>query len=211
MSKKDEEGKDQYIKVEEMNTFKQIFTDIQEKNQKLEKQITSLSEENDSLNNKINDMKTSITDKEDKITKLTNENKDLKSKVKEFETQIENISKHLEKLDALESLMDINKQYEEKMNILNGEITQIKDTLNKNKINEQIEKEKEKEKENIKNKTKSDSQGSYILIIVVVFLIAVYLIYKIYYKKEDDNQSKIRHMKLSSHSGYGSIGSSTYS
>ena len=209
--KKDEEGKDQYIKVEEMNTFKQIFTDIQDKNQKLEKQITSLSEENDSLNNKINNMKNSITDKDDKITKLTNENKDLKSKVKEFETQIENISKHLEKLDALESLMDINKQYEEKMNILNGEITQIKDTLNKNKINEQIEKEKEKEKENIKNKTKSDSQGSYILIIVVVFLIAVYLIYKIYYKKEDDNQSKIRHMKLSSHSGYGSIGSSTYS
>ena len=99
------------------------------------------------------------------------------------------------------------------MNILSGEITQIKDTLNKNKINEQIEKEKEKEreKENIKNKTKSDSQGSYILIIVVVFLIAVYLIYKNYYKKEDDNQSKIRHMKLSSHSGYGSIGSSTYS
>ena len=80
----------------------------------------------------------------------------MKSKVKEFETQIENISKHLEKLDALESLMDINKQYEEKMNILSGEITQIKDTLNKNKINEQIEKEKEKEKEkeNIKNKTK---------------------------------------------------------
>ena len=191
------------------NSLKQIFNEIKEKNTKLENQIDNLSEEKNSLITKVNSMQTSISNKENQLSKLTEENNNLKSQLKELLTQFESMGKHLDNLDSLEGLLEQN---EEKVASLRNEITQIKQSLEQNKKEDQkdLKINEDKDKKDNSSKEVYDYTFSYVLILLFICVVAIYIIYKVFFGKDDVDPKKIRHMKLSSHSGYGSISSTSF-
>ena len=197
--------KDKNYKEEADNAMKEIFKGIQDKNSKLEEKINSLSEEKNALISKLNSMQSNVDDKDNKMKNLIEENDKLKSQLKEVLSQMETLNKNLENINSLEIA---NQQNEGKINSLNNEILQLK---------QKIEEDKNKKGNDIKidneeNKSKStlDLNTTYIIIFLFICIIVIYFIYKIYYGKDAGDPRKIRHMKLSSHSGYGSISSTTF-
>ena len=162
-----------------------------------------MSEDNNSLNNKLSSIEETIKDKDKQISKLAEENSGLKSQIKELESQIDTMNKHLE------TLLEKN---EEKINFLNNAITQLKQSLEENKIenNKALKLNNEENRDNPNVKTDNDYKLSYIILFLFICVIVIYLIYRIYYGKDEGDSRKIKHMKLSSHSGYGSISSNSF-
>ena len=202
-----EKVQDMNDKEQADNTLKQIFNDIQDKNLKLEEKINKLSEENSALKNKLDSIQTSKDeDKNSKISKLTEENEGLKSQIGELETKISTINKDLENVNFLETL---GSQNQEKINLLNKEITLLKQKIEEKKIGKEEELKGKDDKNN--KKTNDNYSSTYIILFVFICVISIYCIYRIFYGKDDGNSQKNRHMKLSSLSGYGSISSSYFS
>ena len=185
------------------NALIQIFDDIKGRNTKLEDQLKNLSEDNNSLNDKLSSIVETIKDKDKQISKLAEENSGLKSQIKELESQIDTMNKHLE------TLLEKN---EEKINFLNNAITQLKQSLEENKIenNKALKLNNEENRDNPNVKTDNDYKLSYVILFLFICVIVIYLIYRIYYGKDEGDSRKIKHMKLSSHSGYGSISSNSF-
>ena len=192
---------DKGISEKDNNSLKEIFDAIKEKNTKLEEKLNIISEINNSLTKKLNLMQENVSDKEKDISKLTQENLELKTQIKEFESLIENNNKNLENL--LE-------QNQEKINKLNIAIDQLKQNLNENKIEYKQDSKLKDEKEKTHVKVPGDYSLSYIIVFLFICVLLVYAVYKIYYAKGGDDSKKIKHMKLSSHSGYGSISSNAF-
>jgi len=190
-------------KESDNNALIQIFDDIKGRNTKLEDQLKNLSEDNNSLNNKLSSIEETIKDKDKQISKLSEENSGLKSQIKELESQIDTMNKHLE------TLLEKN---EEKINFLNNAITQLKQSLEENKIenNKALKLNNEGNRDNPNIKTDNDYKLSYVILFLFICVIVIYLIYRIYYGKDEGDSRKIKHMKLSSHSGYGSISSNSF-
>ena len=200
--------KDKENKEIDNNVIKEIFNDIQNKNTKLEEQVNNLSEEKNSLITKLNSFQTGLTDKENQISKLKEENDNLKSKLSELVTKIETLNKRLENINNFESLLEQN---EEKMNTLNNEISQLKQRLEQNKIkndNELKINDDISNKDN--NKENNEYKMTYILIFLFICIFVIYMIYRLYYGNNEGDPRKKRHMQLSSHSGYGSISSTSF-
>ena len=183
------------------NSLKEIFDAIKEKNSKLEEKLNIISEINNSLTKKLNSMEENISDKEKDISKLTQENLELKSKITEFESQIESKNKNLE---------DLLEQNDEKINKLNNIINELKQNLEENKNENKQEPKIKEPKDKTRPKDSDDYSLSYIIVFIFVCVILFYAVYKIYYGKGADDSRKIKHMKLSSHSGYGSISSNSF-
>ena len=196
---------DKNYKEEADNAMKEIFKDIQNKNSKLEEKINSLSEEKNALISKLNSMQSNVDDKDNKMKNLVEENDKLKSQLKEVLSQMETLNKNLEHINSLEIA---NQQNEGKITSLNNELLQLKQKIEE----EKIKKEHDIKIDNEDNKSKStmDLNTTYIIIFLFICIIVIYFIYKIYYGKDAGDPKKIRHMKLSSHSGYGSISSTTF-
>ena len=197
--------KDNKQKEEANNAMKEIFKDIQDKNSKLEEKINTLSEEKNALINKLNSMQANIDDKDNKMKNFLEENDKLKSQLKEILTQMETLNNNLKNVNSLEIS---NQQNEGKINSLNNEIAQLKQKFEEEKTNK--EKDIKINNEEKQSKTNLDLNTTYVVIFLFICVIVIYFIYKIYYGKDAGDPRKIRHMKLSSHSGYGSISSTSF-
>ena len=129
----------------------------------------------------------------------------MKLQLKDFESNINTINGRINSITTLELSQNQN---EEKINLLNNEITLLKEKLDETSIKKD-EDIKLKNDAN-KSKNKGDYNTSYILIFLFICIVVVCCIYRVYFGREGGDSRKLRHMNISSHSGYGSISSTNF-
>ena len=195
--------KDKDNKEGDNNALIQIFDDIKGRNTKLEDQLKNLSEDNNSLSKKLSSMEENVKEKENQISKLSEENSELKSQINELKSLIETKNKDLE------NLLEKN---DEKINLLNNAINQLRQSLEENKIENRKDYKlnDEKNRDNTITKGDNDYKLSYVIVFLFICVVVIYVIYRVYYGRDEGDSRKIKHMKLSSHSGYGSISSNSF-
>jgi chromosome segregation ATPase len=195
--------KDKDNKEGDNNALIQIFDDIKGRNTKLEDQLKNLSEDNNSLSKKLSSMEENVKEKENQISKLSEENSELKSQINELKSLIETKNKDLE------NLLEKN---DEKINLLNNAIDQLKQSLEENRIENRKDYKlnDEKNRDNAIAKGNNDYKLSYVIVFLFICVVVIYVIYRVYYGRDEGDSRKIKHMKLSSHSGYGSISSNSF-
>ena len=195
---------DTNLKEEANNAIKQVLNDIKEQTLKLQQKISDLNDEKNELKDKLNLLQTNNDEKDNKISKLKEENSNLKIQLKDLESNINTISNHINNLNSLEVSQNQN---EEKINLINAEIAQLKKKLDEASI-------KKDEDIKLKNDTntskKGDENTTFIIVFLVICVIAICCIYRIFFGKEGGDSRKLRHMNISSHSGYGSISSTNF-
>ena len=196
---------DANLKDEANNVIKQVLTDIKDETLKLKQKINDLAEEKNALKEKLNSMQKNNEENDNKINKLESENDNLKLQLKDFESNINTINSRISSLTTLELSQNQN---EEKINLLNNEITLLKKKLDESTI----KKDEDVKLKNDSNKSKniSDYNTSYIIIFLFICVVVICCIYRVYFGKEGGDSRKLRHMNISSHSGYGSISSTNF-
>ena len=196
---------DANLKDEANNVIKQVLTDIKDETLKLKQKINDLAEEKNALKEKLNSMQKNNEENDNKINKLESENDNLKLQLKDFESNINTINSRISSLTTLELSQNQN---EEKINLLNNEITLLKKKLDESTI----KKDEDVKLKNDSNKSKNISEynTSYIIIFLFICVVVICCIYRLYFGKEGGDSRKLRHMNISSHSGYGSISSTNF-
>ena len=193
---------DANLKGEANNVIKQVLTDIKDQTLRLQQKINDLTDDKKALKDKLDSLQKNNDEKDNQINKLQSENNNLKIQMKDFEANINTINSHINSLTTLELSQNQN---EEKINLLNNEITQLKKKLDETLI----KKDEDIKLKNEANKSKNigDYNTSYIIIFLLVCAVVICCIYRVYFGREGGDSRKLRHMNIS---GYGSISTTNF-